>query len=191
METYSKEGQDILVSKLISKPGFFLDIGCAEPIENNNTYLLERNGWRGILLDSNQKCINECKIKRSSFSYCLDVTKINWLDLLKKHNIPKVIDYISMDADDANIEVMQNFPFNEYEFKIMTYETDLYSNSRRQQVCEQILSDHPQYIQFLKNAQLEDGKAWEDWWINKNYFDKSILDVKSKNMYWKDFLKRL
>jgi hypothetical protein len=194
MQSYSKEGQDIFVSTLIKKPGFFLDIGCAEPIENNNTYALERMGWRGVLIDENEKNINRCKAERNPSALCSNVKEIHWKAVLTRYNMPNVIDYISLDVDDANINVIQNFPFDEYEFKIMTYETDKYNNIERQRVCKEVLSKYPQYELILEDALLEDGKPWEDWWINKSYFDYNshcIWDHKSKGIYWKEFLEDL
>lgn len=35
------------------KQGTFVDIGCNHPVENNNTYLFYRLGWRGLCIDAN------------------------------------------------------------------------------------------------------------------------------------------
>ena len=33
------------------KDGFFVEVGVCDPIDQNNTYLLEKNGWKGILIE--------------------------------------------------------------------------------------------------------------------------------------------
>ena len=53
MVSYSQYGQDAFVYHFIfgGQNGFFLDIGGNEPIEINNSYLLELNGWKGMAFE--------------------------------------------------------------------------------------------------------------------------------------------
>jgi FkbM family methyltransferase len=56
--SYSQEGEDLLLfdflTKIRSRPtGTYLDIGAADPIEANNTYLLYLAGSRGVLVEPN------------------------------------------------------------------------------------------------------------------------------------------
>lgn len=54
VKSYSQFGQDFFVYDMIfgkKKDGFFLDIGANDPIEINNSYLLEQNGWKGIAFE--------------------------------------------------------------------------------------------------------------------------------------------
>lgn len=49
-------------------------------------------------------------------------------DILDRHNAPAVIDYLSLDIEGAEYDAMKDFPFDRYQFKIMTIEraeTDL------------------------------------------------------------------
>jgi hypothetical protein len=43
-------------------------------------------------------------------------------DVLKMFNVPKTIDYMSLDIEGAEHLVMKNFPFNEYTIKVLTVE---------------------------------------------------------------------
>lgn len=43
-------------------------------------------------------------------------------DLLARFNVPKMIDYLSLDVEGAEMLIMKNFPFDKYKFKIMTVE---------------------------------------------------------------------
>ncbi len=42
--------------------------------------------------------------------------------LLRKHNAPKMIDYLSLDLEGAEHAVLRSFPFDEYAFRCMTIE---------------------------------------------------------------------
>ena len=50
---FSFSGVDIIVENIFkNKPkGFYIDVGCQNPIKNNNTYLLYKKGWTGINID--------------------------------------------------------------------------------------------------------------------------------------------
>ena len=50
---YSFSGVDIIVNNIFKKynNGYYLDIGCQHPINNNNTYLLHKRGWSGVNID--------------------------------------------------------------------------------------------------------------------------------------------
>ena len=50
------------------------------------------------------------------------VPTITLLNLLEKYNAPNVIDYLSIDTEGNDFEVIQNFDFNLYKFKVITIE---------------------------------------------------------------------
>ena len=58
--SYSYGGIDSLVLNIFKNQnkGFYLDIGCGHPIKNNNTYLLNKKGWRGINIDLDEENID-------------------------------------------------------------------------------------------------------------------------------------
>lgn len=190
-KSFSKEGQDLLVNLLLPKKGFFIDIGCGHPIDDgNNTYSLELIGWVGMLIDKCPISISQCKALRSSPAFLIDCSYVNWLQFLNENNVPKVIDYISLDIQDSNIDVINNFPFDEYEFKIMTFETDCYQcGNLRKDHALRILSRYNQYQMVLENARLESGGIWEDWWINEKFINAKNLYCKER--FWFDFIKYL
>jgi FkbM family methyltransferase len=57
MQSYSWEGEDVLVRKLMRDifkvvKGFYVDIGAHHPVNLSNTALLYSEGWRGINIDA-------------------------------------------------------------------------------------------------------------------------------------------
>lgn len=185
MTSFSQSHQDLFVTSLIKEPGFFLDIGSATPISGNNSFLLEMNGWNGVLIDRN--ICNSKEIRRNP-SIEIDVTKINWEELLITFNVPRVIDYISLDVDDASIDCIKRFPFDKYEFKVLTFETDLYlDGDNRKNECFNVLNKYGFYDRILENAKYGDWE-FEDWWINTKYIN---VPVRGKSIRTENFVRIL
>ena len=65
-KTYSMEGEDLIIFKNIdvAKNKFFVDVGCYHPLHINNTFLLYKNGWRGINIDVSENSIELFKFIR-------------------------------------------------------------------------------------------------------------------------------
>ena len=63
MTSFSKTGQDVMIGfllahhRLIPKDkdyiGYYLDIGCCDPIQGSNTYAFYKRGWSGLCVDAN------------------------------------------------------------------------------------------------------------------------------------------
>lgn len=130
-KAFSADGQDIFVLNTLKEKrnGFFLDIGAAMPFENNNTFLFESSyDWSGILFEIDPTYENSIKHYRTSPLVMEDATKIDYKELFKKFNVPKVIDYLSLDIDppDSTLKVLKRLPFDEYSFSCVTFEHDRY-----------------------------------------------------------------
>ena len=70
---YSFSGVDIVLKKIFyqQEKGFYIDVGCQNPIKNNNTYLLYKKGWEGINIDldkDNINLFNSARPKDSNFN---------------------------------------------------------------------------------------------------------------------------
>jgi len=57
---YSNWGIDMLADEFFKKKmsGFYVDVGCHQPLLNNNTYRLYKRGWRGINIDLDYNTID-------------------------------------------------------------------------------------------------------------------------------------
>jgi hypothetical protein len=68
--------------------------------------------------------------ERKSGDY-YDVLSISLNDLLKKYNAPRYIDYLSIDTEGSEFEILSTFNFNEYTFGVITCEHNFTSNREK------------------------------------------------------------
>jgi FkbM family methyltransferase len=56
---YGQTGEDRIIEALIdiSKPDFYVDVGCNDPFQKSNTLNLYTRGWRGLVIDGNPELI--------------------------------------------------------------------------------------------------------------------------------------
>ena len=195
-ETYSKEHQDLFVKKLIGDNGFFLDIGCRTPVQENNTKLLESSGWSGMLFDIEEFFIKQCQEQRLNQSFCVDVTSKEFIEILKQNECPKVIDYISMDVDGASVQCLKNLLEAGFSFRCMTFEHTWDLKNPKIENC--IEESRSLLKSFGYNILFEDvtlphgehaGKAFEDWWIHPELLQTNIKH--QKGLSYKDIYKQI
>ena len=85
------------------------------------------------------------------------VKTISLLDLLKKHNAPKTIDYLSIDTEGSEFEILNNFDFDAYQFHVITCEHNF--TKMRGHVHKLLTSKG--YIRKFKST-----SKWDDWYVN-------------------------
>ena len=169
--TYSQAGQDTFVVETLEgmRDGFFLDIGCAMPMENNNTFLLEsRYNWSGLLFEIDTVYVGGISLQRTSPLILGDATVIDFRALFREYNVPKVIDYISLDLDppDSTFKVLEALPLDTYSFKCMTFEHDRYWYGSRVAEKSRTLLERYGYEMAVKDVKCSKG-PFEDWWVKK------------------------
>ena len=62
--SYSQCGEDLALKTIFGKDrrsGFYIDIGCNNPIQKSNTFKLYLKGWKGICVDGNGLLIKQFK----------------------------------------------------------------------------------------------------------------------------------
>jgi hypothetical protein len=183
---YSQAYQDMFVLTMLNgkNNGTFVEIGTFHPTEISNTYLLEKQfGWRGISIDINN--IPEYCNMRESKLIVEDALKLDYVKLFKDCGLPEHIDYLQLDIEppENTLACLKMIPFNEYKFSVITFETDAYyANNSIIQESRKILEDngYELVVKDVCNASLE--WPFEDWYVNKNFIDSSILDMFKSNL---------
>ena len=93
-------------------------------------------------------------LKRTTSSY--EVETISLLDLLKVHNAPRFIDFLSIDTEGSEFEILKNFDFESYSFGSICVEHNF--GETREQINTLLLAND--YVQV--HSDLSD---FDDWYI--------------------------
>tara|TARA_Y100001968_G_C19146498_1_gene614062 strand:+ start:175 stop:768 length:594 start_codon:yes stop_codon:yes gene_type:complete len=84
-------GEDIYLSYLFGptkNSGMYIDVGCYDPIQYSNTYLLYLRGWRGIAIDPNPRFKKKWKKHRPNDLFINEGISNHEQDLyLAEHNL--------------------------------------------------------------------------------------------------------
>lgn len=85
-----------------------------------------------------------------------EVNTISLSDMLKKHGAPKEIDYLSIDTEGSEYEILSAFDFKEYDIKVITCEHN-YTDMREKILS--LLSGHGYERKF------DDLSLFDDWYV--------------------------
>ena len=114
--------------------GFFLEIGSNDPININNSYLLEtKYDWRGIMIEYNASFLHLYKTHRPNSIHIInDATTLDYKDIFEKNNIPNSLDYLQIDLEANNgstiktLHKLDDEIFDTHKFATVTFEHDIY-----------------------------------------------------------------
>ena len=94
----------------------------------------------------------ESRIKGTTY----DVETISLNDLLRKYNAPKRIDYLSIDTEGSEFEILKSFDFSEYDISIITCEHNFTPD---REAIYSLLKDKGYTRRF------EGISKWDDWYF--------------------------
>lgn len=190
MKSYNQAGQEIWVRNYLNDKtnGFFLDIGAYDGIESSNTYFLEKElNWSGICIESNKNyydnliknrssiCVNRAVMNYRGLASFNGINTYNYqtgsnfveCDLLSniliESNCPRDIDYASFDIEGHEFSVLESFPFQLWNIKLMTIEHNLYlsGDSAKNKIFNLLSSVG--YARIVENVCCPQG-PYEDWY---------------------------
>ena len=85
------------------------------------------------------------------------VETVSLIDLLIEYEAPKIIDYISIDTEGTEFDILKNFDFGGYKFKIMTVEHNF--TSERDKIFQLLTANGYQRI-------WSEFTQFDDWYIH-------------------------
>lgn len=94
------------------------------------------------------------KERRKGNTY--NVKTISLEDMLSKFKAPNLIDYLSIDTEGSEFEILENFNFERYKFKIITCEHN-YTSDRKK--IYDLLTNYGYQRKFASLSK------WDDWYI--------------------------
>ena len=87
-------------------------------------------------------------------SYLVETVSLS--SLLEQHHAPEVIDYLSIDTEGSELEILGAFDFQRYRFKVVTIEHN--DSSRRSEIFELMVSNGYRRV-------YEDYSECDDWFL--------------------------
>ena len=192
--TYSQASQDVFVINLLQhkKNGYFVEIGTNDPIECNNTYLLEKNyNFKGLLVEYESYYENSYKQHRPNSIYIIDDARnINYKKVLDDNKFPKNIDYLQIDLDVDNkstldtLILLDNTVFDTYKFATITFEHDIYRGNyfNTREISREIFKKRGYLLVFpdICTDQGCVGTGWqpfEDWYVHPDLVDMNLVNI--------------
>jgi FkbM family methyltransferase len=115
---YSFSGVDAIIENIFrnKKKGFYVDVGCQNPIKNNNTYLLHKKGWFGLNIDLDKDNIDIFNVSRPNDENINTAisNKVGQTDLYfyNKKSPINTIDKTTSDFQKANVSKIKKIQTN-------------------------------------------------------------------------------
>lgn len=100
------------------------------------------------------------KTRFSPTTATYDVTTISLLDLLLKFGAPTTIDYLSIDTEGSECDVLEPFDFTKYQLRIITCEHN-HNQARRQHVFDVLTRNGYRRV-------YEELSIFEDWYLHES-----------------------
>lgn len=186
---YSQLDQDLWILSKFDKEykGFFIDIGAHDGISLSNSFLLEQKGWNGACVEPSVTEFEKLKNSRSCNTHNVCISDFNGKCVFNENgyfgkiidknaggtdcltleyfldsiNCPKVIDYLSIDVEGGEYDIIREFPFDKYYIKYITIEHNAYGhNFTLKNNINSVLSKY-------FDIEQENVGEFEDWYVNK------------------------
>lgn len=179
----SKQDEFVLTVLKHKRNGFFLEIGSNDPININNSYILENSyDWTGLLVEYERKYEDLYKQYRKSPYIIQDATTVDYVSLFKKYNFPKNMDYLQIDLEVNNcstlktLELLENTILEDYKFSVVTFEHDIYNGNyyNTRERSRDIFKKNGYIMVFgdVKNL----NNPYEDWYVYPSQVDMTFIN---------------
>ena len=86
------------------------------------------------------------------------VDTISLTDMLEKHKAPYLIDYLSIDTEGSEFDILASHDFSKYTFKVITVE---HNYQPQRDLIHELLTKHG-YVRKFEDISLQD-----DWYVLK------------------------
>lgn len=184
------------------RDGYFLEIGSNDPIDINNTYVLENiYGWRGVMVEYHPKYLSKYLQHRPTAIHIIeDATQVDYIPVLEKLSPPgKCLDYLQIDLEVNNDSTMEALKRVEetmragYKYAVVTFEHDVYTekhNNTRER--SRPIFEAYGYKRVFEDV-MNEGCAYEDWYVHPELVDMERIEPvrTSESLEWRDILDRL
>jgi FkbM family methyltransferase len=131
-----------------------VDAGCVWSESGSTLRFNQTSAAEYSTIDEYSSLDGHAGKRKNGESY--DVSTISLRDLLRKYDAPKTIDYLSIDTEGSEFEILNNFDFAEYQFNVIT--------------CEHNFTPERAKLYLLLTAngyerKFEDLSRFDDWYV--------------------------
>lgn len=154
---FSQTGEDIILSTLIPDDnGFYIDVGCNEPIEKSNTFIFYLKGWKGITIDANEELIKKHRrIRKLDTPICAAVS-----------NTSKSVTFYKSKANAAS-----------------TIDEDYYTENRERWYYDEQQTLHTKTLTEILDTNLQNGTTIDLLTVDVEGVDLQVLQGLDFNKY--------
>lgn len=192
--SYSQCLQDIFIASIIDNSlsiKSYIEIGSGDPINNNNTYLLEQLGWEGSSFDIDSAAVEKFNSVRKNKAHLADATEVDFINTVSTSILTKTyVDYLQFDCEppEITLKALYNFPFNLIKAKIITFEHDGYRNPEVKEISRNYLKELGYEI-IISDVSFNKKDSFEDWYCNPELMNEQeyaqCLEYKNIKEYTK------
>lgn len=138
-----------------------IDFSCVWKKSNNVVEFNMVDDAEFSTISKFNNCDHHSELRKEGVTCCVKTISLH--DLLEKYDAPRIIDYLSIDTEGSEFEILKGFDFNKYEFSIITCEHNYTQN--RDRIYN--LLRNVGYVRKFKGL-----SRWDDWYFNEKHFGK-------------------
>lgn len=112
-------------------------------------------------IESFRNCDDHAELRKAGATY--PVTTVSLSDLLKEHNAPTDIDYLSIDTEGSEFDILNSFDFSKYQIRVITCEHNYQPN--REAINELLVLNG--FHRVLENVSM-----FDDWFVHDSVLEK-------------------
>jgi FkbM family methyltransferase len=110
---------------------------------------------------------HDTNIRKKTNSYSVETVSLN--DLLQEHQAPEKIDYMSLDTEGSELDILSYFDFKKYDIKIVTVEHNLVEPNRS--LIYDIMSENGYRRIF------EPLSRFDDWYVKHSFLEERFSGI--------------
>ena len=193
----SQAQQDVFVYSVLGASGVtpwhqgtFIEIGAGNPVRWNNSFVVDRVlHWRGVSIEIDASAAAAWDQVRTTPVIVADALRLDYADMFKHFDLPPVIDYLSLDIDDAYDAVLKLLPLDKHTFRVITIEHDAYRYGTKFREAERDILLAKGYILVCPDMTFDiTEQSFEDWYVHPDhvpetaysrFLNRSVIDVKT------------
>jgi hypothetical protein len=177
MNYSSQLGQDVIVDRYLNgkRNGHFVDLGACWYQNMNNSYFFEKErGWTGVAVEYDPKFTPGWAEHRPNTKHLLaDAMMVDYEKLFIENNLPKMIDYLSIDLEPPESTLICLYKVLEapYEYSVITFEVDYYRNDFVRDESRTLLRERG----YILTGEIYDrGQHIDDVWVHPSIYHDGL-----------------